>query len=60
MKDQHKIISFPEIPPVFAVDEGIGEKESSLSRNLRRFRRFGVRVLDFWRESGRWQVKVIR
>ncbi len=35
------------------------QKPSSLDRELTKLRKKGRKVLDFWRDNGRWQIKVM-
>lgn len=35
------------------------QKPSSLDKKLTKLRKKGVRVLNFWREADRWQIKVM-
>lgn len=35
------------------------QKPSALCKELTKLRKKGVRVLDFWREGSRWQIKVM-
>ncbi len=54
---QHEFASVREVPappPFYAYAFG-----SSLDKQLTRFQREGVKVLDFWRTGGRWMFKLM-
>lgn len=62
-KPKHKVLRFRD---VYYVSDGKLPAlpvnlvpETSLSKKLRTFARFGIRVLDFWRENGKWAAKVM-
>ena len=62
-KGQHELISVKDSPPKFKTTgdkiDPAKQSRSSLDRKIAELRKKGRKVLDFWREDDRWQIKVM-
>lgn len=55
----HKILRFSDLVYTRKINGETVQVGTKLDRNLRRFLKHGIRILNFWRENGKWAVKVM-